>query len=297
MNISYGYTAVAAGAADPAKVDKYTTQAKSANFTAAPGVIYVVDTTAGTVTATLPAANSAGQQLVIQRVAGTAAVVVQRAGSDTIGSSATSASLVLDNEVWEFVSSGAGSWIVIGGNKTLTTLDGRYGQSMLASGEETVSRVGALTSVTLASGTFYLCPFTARKTETTANVRIESTSIASSGLTLGRLGLYSIASNGDGTLVASTANDTTLLNTTNAVYTKAWSTPYAKQAGQRYAVGILTVGTTAGSIVALINGNTAEGAFGPRIAGRLFGQSDLPASFTDASLSGTGAMPYAAVLP
>ncbi len=59
MTRPLGYTLISgggSGGSDSAKVDKYTTQAKTADFTAAPGFIYLIDSTAGAVVATLPAA-------------------------------------------------------------------------------------------------------------------------------------------------------------------------------------------------------------------------------------------------
>lgn len=108
------------------KTDSYTTQSKTATFTAAPGFVYLIDSTSGAVVVTLPAANVAGQTFAVKWSAGSNTVTLQRAGSDTIGPSATSAVMGLANEVWEFVSSGSGQWNLVGGNKTLTSLDGRY---------------------------------------------------------------------------------------------------------------------------------------------------------------------------
>lgn len=125
--VRYGYGAITSGGtSDATKVDKFTTQAKTASFTAAPWLFYLVDTTGGAVTATLPAANVAGQQLAIKLNAGTTAVTVVPAGTDTIGAAATTASITLASEVWEFISSGSGQWNLVAGNKSLASLDGRY---------------------------------------------------------------------------------------------------------------------------------------------------------------------------
>ncbi len=126
MSGSRSFAAGATPAAVAAKADKYATQSKTASFTAAAGVVYLIDSTSGAVTVTLPAANSAGQTLAVKWVGGSNTVTVQRAGSDTIGAATTSAAMGLLNEVWEFVSSGSGQWNLVGGNKTLASLDGRY---------------------------------------------------------------------------------------------------------------------------------------------------------------------------
>lgn len=108
------------------KAPVYATQSKTASFTAAPWNSYLVDSTAGAVTVTLPPA-SAGGQFAVKWVAGANPVTLQRAGSDTIGTTgATTATLALANEIWEFLSDGATAWNLIGGNKTLASLDGRF---------------------------------------------------------------------------------------------------------------------------------------------------------------------------
>lgn len=119
-------TTAFATAADALKADTYTTQSKTASFTAVPGFIYLIDSTSGAVVVTLPAASTAGQTFATKWSAGSNTVTLQRAGSDTIGPSTTSAVMGLTNEVWEFVSSGSGQWNLVGGNKPLTALDGRY---------------------------------------------------------------------------------------------------------------------------------------------------------------------------
>lgn len=173
--------------------------------------------------------------------------------------------------------------------------------NQLASGEETYDRRHILTNtgISLTSQLLRLTYFTARKSETTAQVRINSgTTAAAATPTLVRIGLYLIASNGDGTLVASVPNDTSLMSVANTGYTRSWSTPYAKISGQRYAVGVLlvsatTVPTICGGTMNAVN----EPAASPRLSAAISGQTDLPASFTDASVLTTGSSPYAAVLP
>ncbi len=124
--MGYTFLSGSGGGSDPTKVDKYSTASRTSSFTASPGVIYLIDTTSGPVTATFPAANSAGQQVIFKWVAGTNTATIQRAGTDTIGASATTANLALLNEIWEFTSSGSGQWNLTGGNKTLTSLDARF---------------------------------------------------------------------------------------------------------------------------------------------------------------------------
>ncbi len=168
--------------------------------------------------------------------------------------------------------------------------------NLLAAGEETFPRASRFDSISAFSGNLRLMMFTARKTETTTQVRMLSGTTASAGLTLARIGLYTVAANGDCTLVAPTANDTTLFGVANTAYTRAWQAPFDRVAGQRYAIGVITVGTTAGSMQGLA-GFGSENALPPRLSGQLTSQTDLPASVTEAALGSTGGALYAVLLP
>ena len=106
------------------------------------------------------------------------------------------------------------------------------------------------------------------------------------------MGVYSVAGNGDLTLVASTPNDTSLFAATFTAYPKALSASLQKTAGARYAAALLVVsGATmptfhglqlaATSIISTLTRDN------PAIIGRLTGQTDLPNSVAVGSLSGT----------
>jgi hypothetical protein len=139
--------------------------------------------------------------------------------------------------------------------------------------------------------------FTARKSESTTAVRVISGGTAAGATpTLVRIGLYSIDSTGAGTLVASVANDTALFASTATVYTKSWSVAYNKVRGQRYAVGVLVVSsTTTPTLAGKGITSTAEVSLAPRKTGSISGQSDLPSSFTGASVSSSFSRFYAAL--
>lgn len=183
------------------------------------------------------------------------------------------------------------------------TLDLPYGidtSNLLTVGEETYGRdLSSNAGNTAITGALRLSYFTARKTETTTQCRfISGTTAAGATPTLVRYGLYLIAANGDGTLVASTPNDTSLFAGTLTPYPKSWLVAYNKVAGRRYAAGVLVVTAAASpTLVGVAIQGTAEAATAPRICGSLAGQSDLPNSFTDASLTAIGARFYAAILP
>ncbi len=378
MAVTSPYSFYGGGSSGPdtTKVDKYTTQDKTASFTATAGFIYLIDSAAGAVVATLPAANVAGQSLVVKWSAGSNTVTVQRAGSDTIGAATTSAVMGLASEVWEFISSGSGQWNLTGGNKTLTSLDGRFAglagatftgeivapdvkvtgttgapnqgrfvgvttsgaptsgtyllgdfcltqngqlfvcvapgtpgtwttpsdaRDLLAAGEETKPRVGGTSAanISLSTGTLRLTFFTARKTETVTQMRMYGGTAAAATPSLVRFGVYTVAANGDLTLVASTPNDTTLFSVASTANTKTFSVALAKTAGQRYAAAALVVtATTAPQVVGCVIGNSSgNSATAPRLSGALFSQTDLPSSISAGSVLIDASTPYAELLP
>jgi len=170
----------------------------------------------------------------------------------------------------------------------------------LTVGESTIARDWcSTTSAATATGVLRLSYFTARVSETTTQVRVISGATAAGATpTLVRIGFYSIASDGAGTLVASTASDTALFAAATAAYTKSWSSSYAKTAGQRYALGVLVVtAATAPTLLGINFGAASELAIAPRLAGSLSSQSDLPSSFTGASVATSGSRFYGVVLP
>lgn len=89
-----------------------TTAVKTSNYTAAAGELVRCNTTAASLTVTLPAANSAGQQVAVKLLATSGAflVTVTRAGSDTINNGVTSVVLTLADEAVVFTSNGSGVW-------------------------------------------------------------------------------------------------------------------------------------------------------------------------------------------
>ena len=141
------------------------------------------------------------------------------------------------------------------------------------------------------SGSVRLTFFTAPRSAEVDAVR-SGCSTAGDGNTptVSRLGLYSVASDGDLTLVASTPNDTSLFSTVYPI--KEFSTPYTLIQGDRYAVGSLYVGT--GGTAPIYNGAStiAGSVFGTnndtRLNGSISGQSDLPESPAYNTVGNTG---------
>jgi hypothetical protein len=118
---------------------------------------------------------------------------------------------------------------------------------------------------------------------TVSQISMATAGTASSGLTLARMGLYTF----DGTtmtLVARTANDTTLFNAAHTVFTRSFNTTggypstYTLVAGERYAVGVCQTGSTAANFRALAHQTLQElmlQNLSPRITGIKTAQTDL----------------------
>jgi len=174
--------------------------------------------------------------------------------------------------------------------------------NLVTTGEETFPRdlLSSSSAVAPISQSLRLTYFTARKTESTTQVRMYSGGTAAAATpSLCRIGLWSVAANGDLTLVASTANDTTLFAGTVTAYTRSWSAPYAKVAGQRYAIGALVVSATTmptfgGSQVTY---SAEGGSVAPVMGAVINSQADLPSSVAVGSLAASGQRLYAVILP
>lgn len=171
----------------------------------------------------------------------------------------------------------------------------------LVSGEVTHDR-RMLSSVGAgSSGELHLSYFTATKSEVINNLAIYSAGTAAATVTLIRFGVYSVAVNGDLTLVAATANDTALLTATTTRYQKALTSTWAKTAGTRYAVGFLVVATTMPTVYGPtdISSTVPDTIWArePRLSAKRTGQSDLPSSILSTALGDTRRNPFVECLP
>ena len=116
------------------------------------------------------------------------------------------------------------------------------------------------------------------------------TGAVAAGLTLARMGIYTYTEGGTAALVARTASDTTLFAATNTTYTRSldgtgYPTTYTLNAGTRYGVAYICVGTTQPQLVGRVV-LTAVGGLSPRLSsGSTTGLSDLPTSFTPSANS------------
>ena len=163
---------------------------------------------------------------------------------------------------------------------------------LIATGEGTYHRRHiSTTAASVGNSTLRLTYFTARKTETITTVLTTTgTAGTTSGATLARIGIYSVDGSGNLTLVASTANDTTLWVASNTAYTRSLSASWSKVKGTRYALALLAVGGSTGLTFVGTAGGSAINAIAPRLSGLVASQTDLPStiavgSVTDASFT------------
>jgi hypothetical protein len=145
----------------------------------------------------------------------------------------------------------------------------------------------------LPTGQMRLGFFTAKRSEAITQVRVYSGGTAATSVTLGRVGVFSVAGNGDLTLIHSTTSDTALFTATSTAYTKALNSTFNKVIGTRYAVGVLLVCSGSGSILGSAGNASGELAVSPRMNGLVTGQSDLPSSVAAGSITNTSYLPQA----
>lgn len=167
------------------------------------------------------------------------------------------------------------------------------GSSLVSAGELVPSREMDYThSLGLeGSGTLLLTYFTAKRSETISQMRMQSGNAAAGATpTLVRWGVYEVdPTTGQGPLVASIANDTSIFASTFTTYTRALSSSWSKVKGRRYAVGVLIVTAAAMPTVlgvaepAISFFNTVLG-YAPRLAAGVTGQTDLPADLGSVTL-------------
>jgi hypothetical protein len=162
----------------------------------------------------------------------------------------------------------------------------------LPRGHGTIGNAGAT------SGGLMLVFFTAPYSFTATTLTFATGNTATSGLSLCRFGLFTVSetitdnitfTTPTVTLVARTASDTTIGNSTNTFYSRTFNTTggypasYNIVAGTRYAAGLILVGTTAGNWQAATLGMGSIMRLPPMVAGLVTSLSDLPTSPTSVS--------------
>lgn len=173
-----------------------------------------------------------------------------------------------------------------------TTLIGSVNQSSTA--VDVFPRIGNF-SGTPSSETTYFTFFTPRTTTTISSISVASASTQTTGQSLVRFGLYTVDGSGNATLVARTASDTTIFSALNTLYTRSLNTTggypasYTLTAGSRYALGVVIVAATVGTVYTAFNSIPAPlSTLSPRITGLVAGTTDLPTSATTYSTSTVG---------
>lgn len=163
--------------------------------------------------------------------------------------------------------------------------------------ETTFRHEGMSSAISPGSTNVLITFFTPSVSITISQILMSSGAVASSGLTLARMGLYT-ATESAVTLVARTASDTTLFAATNTAYTRSFATAggfpatYNLVAGTRYAVGVIQIGTTPGQLVGKFS-QTGVTTLTPRVTTAIFGQSDLAST---SSFNTNQAIVYARLL-
>jgi hypothetical protein len=151
-------------------------------------------------------------------------------------------------------------------------------------GEETLPRLLCPTNaVSSASGALCLTYFTAKCAVVCTKIESYVTGTAAAATpSLCRVGLYSVASNGNLSLVASAANATSLWSATWTPYVSSLSASYTLIGGQRYALGYLIV--TAGATPTFYGSLTTPWDWAPVVWGAVGSQTDLPSTITAGSV-------------
>lgn len=260
----------------------------------------LVDSSAGAVTINMPVTAggnssmgeplSRGRQLTIIDAgfaSGTNAVTIVPASGEKINNSTNSVTLAENGTQRTFhADSSMPGWISSSDAANRTA-------DKLTSSIATVPRWSLNLINNTSSGRVQLSYLTADKTVTVSSMTaLVGGTAAAATPTLCKFGIYSVAANGDLTLIASTANDTSLFASANIAYTKSLSSSVTLIQGQRYAFAFLVVSATTMPQLWAAYSNTLEWGLEPRIAGSLTGQTDLPGSISAGSVSSLGAIFY-----
>jgi len=151
------------------------------------------------------------------------------------------------------------------------------------------------TGVAQSAGSIFFTFFTPSVSFAVSSITMVSGTTAAAGLTLARMGIYTMDET-TATLVARTASDTTLFTTASTAYTRSLATTggfpasYTVNAGSRYAVAVICVGTTAPLYAGRLM-NAGISGLSPRVNSSLASQTDLVASTT--TFSGAQGQPWA----
>lgn len=176
----------------------------------------------------------------------------------------------------------------------------QYG-AMLVTGFSVVpQRRGSASAGTVTTNMIWTY-FRSPRTIISSQVKVACGIAAVATPTLVRIGLYTVDPTTGAllSLIASTANDTSVFGTINSVYTKSWSSPVNVTRGQWYALAVLQVsGAATAQVVcgpASGNNSLALSDF-PKLVGSLNGQADLPATVAGGSVAASQVGPWGVIL-
>lgn len=173
--------------------------------------------------------------------------------------------------------------------------------SDLTDGEATIARSNADGSALATfNGNLRLTYFTARKSGTYTKLRSASGNTAQVGATVAKMGIFKEEADGSLTLLAATANDTTLWSSTNTMYERATTVSFTLTKGERYAYGFVVNGATTNPKFCGANAGlpSVEYDVSPRVGAAVTGQSDMPSTIAVGSLENTfGGFYYGVCVP
>lgn len=151
-------------------------------------------------------------------------------------------------------------------------------------------------SATLTSGTVYLTFFSPMWGATVNSISVASALTLTSGASLIRFGLYTFNEGTGGiTLVARTSASTTIFASASTLATLTFNTTggypatYSLVPGTRYALGVIIVAATPGTVyTAYVSQPAVLSTLAPRTMGVVAAQTDLPATATVSTASTVG---------
>jgi hypothetical protein len=152
-------------------------------------------------------------------------------------------------------------------------------------------------SSTIVNGNVYLYYFTPLFNFTATNISMSSANTASVGATFARMGVYSVNPSTQAlSLIARTANDTTIFQSANTVYTKSFNTAggypstYSFIAGTRYAASLIMTGQSVNATLASAgsSGYSQISNLSPKMVASVSGESDLAATIANSNAIASG---------
>lgn len=135
----------------------------------------------------------------------------------------------------------------------------------------------------VSSGELNLTYFQAPAAYTVHNATIFTGDTAAAGVTVAKIGIFSVDESANLTLIGSTPNTPTIAAATYTSYDTALSAPVTFTQGLYYAAGILIAATTPPSLAG--NYVLTDANLAPRLCGQLSGQADLPSTIAAADVA------------